>query len=159
MFHISANFVLKPLSYATFRSWCNYHDSWVVMVWGNHDFSDKSNTVLAEFALCAHKLFWSVGRGHWTLRFQDRTVMTHGAWYWDLVSTNLTNPIMHLSYIPHYTIQNRNMDISVLNGSVGYGTSALWYLWFWSILMTPSDDNSHDSQIPIGIVASGSRDW
>ena len=30
--------------------------------------------------------------------------------------TNLTNHTVHLSHIPHYTIQNRNVHISVLNG-------------------------------------------
>ena len=39
---------------------------------------------------------------------------------------------MHLSHIPHYTIQNINVDISFLNGT-GYGTDALWDLWDWSI--------------------------
>ena len=30
--------------------------------------------------------------------------------------TNLTNPTMHLSYIPKYTMKNRIMQIFVLNG-------------------------------------------
>ena len=30
--------------------------------------------------------------------------------------SNLTNPIMHLSHIPQYTIQNRNVQISDPNG-------------------------------------------
>ena len=41
---------------------------------------------------------------------------------WGVQETNLANPIMHLSYIPQYTIQNRNVHISVLNG-------ALWDMW------------------------------
>ena len=31
---------------------------------------------------------------------------------------NLTNPTMHLFHIPQYTIQNRNVHISVLNGAL-----------------------------------------
>ena len=30
--------------------------------------------------------------------------------------TNLTNPTMHLSHMPEYTIHNRNVHISVMNG-------------------------------------------
>ena len=46
---------------------------------------------------------------------------------------------MHLSHIPQCTIQNRNVHISVLNGTLGCGTGALWDLWIWSIvLMTPT---------------------
>ena len=30
--------------------------------------------------------------------------------------SNLTNPIMYLSHIPQYTIQNRNVQISDSNG-------------------------------------------
>ena len=67
--------------------------------------------------------------------------------------TDLINPTMHLSHIPQYTIQNRNVNISVLNGVlwdmgqmhcvhfssewciVGYRTGALWDLWDWSIAL------------------------
>ena len=31
---------------------------------------------------------------------------------------NIINPMMHLSHIPQYTIQNRNVHISVLNGAL-----------------------------------------
>ena len=37
-------------------------------------------------------------------------------WFCVAVIHNLTNPTMHLSHIPQYTIQNRNVHISVLNG-------------------------------------------
>ena len=40
--------------------------------------------------------------------------------------TNIKNPTMHFSHIPQYTIQNRNVHISVLN-------VVLWDLWIWSI--------------------------
>ena len=30
----------------------------------------------------------------------------------------LTNPTMHLPHIPQYTIRNRNMHITVLNGAL-----------------------------------------
>ena len=44
------------------------------------------------------------------MRHHDITVM------WQ--QTNLTNPTMHLFHIPQCTIQNRNVDISVLNGAL-----------------------------------------
>ena len=37
---------------------------------------------------------------------------------------------MHLSHIPQYTIQNRNVHISVLKG---VDVLPLWDLWEWSI--------------------------
>ena len=44
------------------------------------------------------------------------TLHQYPSWYSQLQENHLTNPTMHLSHIPQYTIQNRNAHISVLNG-------------------------------------------
>ena len=48
---------------------------------------------------------------------------------------------MHLPYIPQYTIQNRNMYISVPNDVLreGYGADALQDLWDWSVVANSED--------------------
>ena len=48
----------------------------------------------------------------WKLRLAVIQLLTIRSW--QLI--NLTNPTMHLSHIPQFTIQNRNVHISFLNG-------------------------------------------
>ena len=51
----------------------------------------------------------------WPCYTQNSTV---GSKIFDVQLTSFTNPTTHLSHIPEYTIQNRNVPISVLNGAL-----------------------------------------
>ena len=64
--------------------------------------------------------------------------------YWNLVDSvgdraysqliGLTNPTIHLSHIPQYTFQNRNVHIYVLNGALlDMGQVLSGICEFWSI--------------------------
>ena len=74
------------------------------------DTHDKGQKLMFSFSLACVSC-WTNSRVTDDLRWHNSLA--------SLQQTNFTNPRLHLFHIPHCSIQNRNVHISVLNGALG----------------------------------------